>query len=214
MVPGTLQIKTTYGNNGTNGRRMSVDEVISEVEKDEVFYDESGGGVTFSGGEPFIQFDFLKSLLTESKNRNIATAVDTSGFAETEKFEAIYDLVDLFLFDLKVIDEQAHLEYTGKSNEVIHQNLSWLANKGEKVMLRIPLIPNITDTTKNLAEIIKFTQPFPTLNKISLLPYNMFSKAKYHKFNLENKLQDLKTQTPEKLKLIRHLFEEHNYTIL
>jgi len=101
------------------GRQMSVQEVMAEVEKDMIFHDESGGGVTFSGGEPLLQPVFLSTLLEKSKEKDIHTTVDTSGYASFEIMEEIAKNVDLFLYDLKIMDEKKHKEYTGKSNKVI-----------------------------------------------------------------------------------------------
>ena len=141
-----------------------------------------------------MQPEFLGALLAACKDSGISTVVDTSGYAPAEEFAGIYDLVDLFLYDLKIMADSSHLEYTGVSNVSILENLTWLAEKGKKVEVRIPLVPGITDTEDNLSAIAQFLAPLPNIHKICLLPYNQLGEDKRAKFSLHNRLGHLATQ--------------------
>lgn len=167
----------------TVGKSVSVNEVIAEVEKDIAFFDESGGGVTFSGGEPMFQNKFLLELVKNCREKEIHVAVDTSGFASLEAFQEIAPFVDLFLYDLKIIDSEQHLLHTGVVNELILENLKYLDQKGNKVIVRIPLIPTVTATEKNIQDIANFMLELKNINEINLLPYHDISKSKYQRFN-------------------------------
>ena len=178
------------------GREVSVDEIMSEVKKDIVYYDESGGGVTFSGGEPMLQPEFLKALLVECKKNEINTCVDTSGYAEFQNFENIIDLTDSFNYDLKLMNEDAHIKYTGVSNKKIHDNLKKLTEKGKTIYIRIPVVPGITDT-------IKFLSLLNSIKEIDLLPYNRLASNKYHKLrepDFHNKTSPPSNERMEELK--------------
>jgi len=195
------------------GREVSVGEVTAEIEKDIIFYEQSGGGATFSGGEPMMQIDFLYELLKECKTENIDTALDTCGHAEFENFERIHHLVDLFLYDIKIIDDNAHRKYTGESNRHILANLKRLAEMGKKIELRIPLIPGITDTRENIEAIRDFLKSLPGIEKVSLLPYNKLVEDKLDKFNLDNTYGKFRTQSRSDLKTIGDYFRSAGYEI-
>ena len=190
------------------GRALTVEAVMREVEKDVVFYDESGGGVSFSGGEPLQQPHFLKALLEACRERAIHTVVDTSGFAPWPHFASIYGLVDLFLFDLKVIDDAVHREYTGVSNRLIQENLRQLLDVGARIALRIPLIPGITDTETNLAHLIPFIAGLPGIEAVHLLPYNPIGEEKYTRLHKANPLGHLQTQPDDVLADISARFSD------
>ncbi len=195
------------------GKIYESSDIIDIIKKDILFYDESGGGVTFSGGEPLMQVDFLNELLTRSKYFGIHTAVDTSGYIKTAAYEKIINKVDLFLFDLKLMDDSEHLKYTGVSNKLIHKNLKVLTSLGKKINIRIPLIPQITDTERNLSDIIKFISGLENISKVDVLPYNEMSEGKYERFNLECKLKDLHTQSDEDLYRIQNIFNSSGYEV-
>ncbi len=189
------------------GTEFTVSELMKEIEKDVIFYDESGGGITISGGEPLMQPEFLYGLLKECKAKDIHTAVDTSGYASQGIFNKIYDYVDLFLFDLKIIDEKEHLKYVGVPNKLILSNLINLNQKGKKVRIRVPLIPGITDSEKNLNQIIETISNLKTISNIDLLPYNEMSEGKYSRFKKQFELKNLKTQPEVTINRIKKSFE-------
>jgi len=176
-------------------RTVSDFQLIEEIEKDRIFYDQSGGGVTFSGGEPMAQPGFLTALLKACRNRGIHTAVDTCGFAPAEDFDRVRRLADLFLYDLKMMNSEEHVKYTGVPNDLVRQNLKMLTQKGARVQLRIPLIPGITDTDRNLDAVLAFIKQLPGLSQISILPYNRFGEDKRRRFEIKDRLGKLKVQT-------------------
>ena len=162
------------------GSWQSAEEVMREIEKDEIFYSQSGGGVTFSGGEPLMQAEALKELLERCKLRGYHTTVDTSGHAENGSFRKILDLPDLWLFDLKLVDDLKHVEYTGVSNELALRNLEMLAKAGREVIIRYPLIPGITDGNSNLRGIVDLMNKLD-LKRIDILPYHDIARDKYRR---------------------------------
>ena len=195
------------------GKEYSVEELYSEIKKDQLFYDESGGGVTFSGGEPLNQNEFLTEILNKCRSEGIHTAVDTSGYAGRKLFERIYDLTDIFLFDLKIIDKELHRKFTGVSNKRILENLKNLTEKGNKVIIRIPLIPGVTDTEKNLSDLSDFLMTLENIKKIDLLPYNEVAESKYKRFNKTSRLGNLKTQDEAKLNEIKSYFGDSGFEV-
>ncbi len=188
------------------GREVMVDEIMQEIEKDLIFYDQSGGGVTFSGGEPLMQPEFLNALLTECKQKEIHTAVDTSGFVPWEIVEMNYAKVDLFLYDLKIIDDRAHQKYTDVSNQQIKENLNKLTWQHANICIRIPVIPGITDTDVNLSQLAKFILSLNNIKMVNLLPYNSLGKNKYTKLNLSNKSENLQVQSDQEMNTLKKKF--------
>jgi pyruvate formate lyase activating enzyme len=157
---------------------MTVSEVMTEINRDRIFYDESGGGITFSGGEPTAQPQFLSNLLEECKHVDIHTTVDTSGFTKSETLTAISELVDLFLFDLKLMDDEKHQKYCGVSNELILNNLRMLSERGSKVIIRFPLIPEVNDDVENIEAMGAFVSSLRNVKELSILPYHTAGVAK------------------------------------
>ncbi|MGE5124103.1 MAG: glycyl-radical enzyme activating protein [Acidobacteriaceae bacterium] len=177
------------------GRRVTVQEVVSEIERDMVFYDQSGGGVTFTGGEPMWQSDFLQACLSACKELGIHTAVDTSGYAGWSKFEAILPLADLFMFDLKLMDSARHVQYTSVPNRLILDNLQKLSRAGAHIIVRIPLIPGINDDEENIRSSASFLANLPTLDWIEIMPYHAIGLAKYQALGMKYKLQGIQAPT-------------------
>lgn len=160
------------------GRQVTVEQVLKEVEKDSVFYDQSGGGVTFSGGEPLAQPDFLRALLKACKERGFHTAVDTSCYGKRETLQSILDFTDLFLCDIKHLDSQKQREFTGVDNSLILDNISWLSTNARQIIIRIPVIGGFNDTLETIQAIGHFVQNLKTIKQIDLLPYNSGGIAK------------------------------------
>jgi pyruvate formate lyase activating enzyme len=170
------------------GRETTADDVMAEVERDAAFYEQSGGGVTFSGGEPLMQIDFLDGLLRASKARGFHTALDTCGYAPWEAIERVRARVDLFLYDLKVVDDARHRELTGVSNELILSNLTELSRRGHAIFLRVAIIPGLNDNDDSLRAIGAFASHLPNLNGIDILPYNRLGADKYERLHRVYKL--------------------------
>ncbi len=171
------------------GREITVEELMEIVERDLLLYDRSGGGVTFSGGEPLAQPVFLKKSLEECKAREIQTAIETSGYAPRRLFDAISKEVDIFLYDLKLIDDNEHRKYCGSSNVNILCNLKTLIleGRGKDLIIRFPFIPGITDSESNISALIKLLPSLKGVKEIDLLPYHDASE-KYARLGLEYKM--------------------------
>jgi len=195
------------------GYPATAENVMAEVRRDVIFYDQSGGGATFSGGEPLFQIEFLHSLLKASKDIGLHTVCDTCGYAPTGDLERIYDLVDLFLVDVKLIDDGEHQKYTGVSNELILSNLTALASKGNKVVIRIPLVPGITDTAENLEAIAAFIEPLKSIRAISLLPYNKLGEDKVDRYQLPRRQLHLTPQSADEMEQKAALFKSRGYEV-
>ncbi len=183
------------------GKEHSVEEVMAEVMKDRIFYDQSKGGVTFSGGEPLMQPRFLKELLVQSKDEGLETVVDTSGFAPWKVFEDIIPYTDLFLYDVKVMDDAKHQKYVGASNKLVLANLEKLAAAGSKIRARIPIIPGVNDDTRNLLETGKFLVKHG-IKDVNVLPYHNMGADKYTRLGKEYLLPDLKAPTEEMMEKV------------
>jgi len=172
------------------GRRVSADELTGEITRDTSFFDESGGGVTFSGGEPLLQSQFLGEMLDRCAGRDIHTTVDTCGFAPPEVLATVAERTDLFLFDLKFMDPQRHLELTGVRNDLILDNLRMLATMGTEVRVRVPVIPNVTDTDGNFEAIGEFVSSLETRPSVTLLAHHATAMEKYARFGVERRIPD------------------------
>jgi pyruvate formate lyase activating enzyme len=187
---------------------ITVEELLREIEKDVLLYDYSGGGVTFSGGEPLLQPLFMLEALKECKKRGIHTALDTSGYASPKVFESIIEHVDLFLYDLKLLDDEEHQKYTGVSNKPIKKNLVTLVEngRGKDVIIRFPVIPEITDTEKNISELSSFVSCLKGVNEIDILPFHDISE-KYIRLGKEYKMEVHTAPSEEKLNYIKEKLE-------
>jgi pyruvate formate lyase activating enzyme len=193
------------------GHSTTVRDLMMEIEKDVVFYDQSGGGVTLSGGEPLMQEEFLTALLAACREKRIHTVLDTSGYAPWEIFDKICDGVDLFLFDVKLVDDEEHMKYTGVSNRLIFDNLTALLERSPNVIVRIPLIPRITDTEANLKAIAALLSNFDNVPGIDLLPYNKMGEEKFRRFSMNARLGLLPAQSETELRESARLFKEAGY---
>jgi len=192
------------------GEHMEVDRVVETLIRDAHFYEESGGGVTFSGGEPLMQPDGLYQLLEASKMHGLHTCIDTSGYASWEQFDRILSLTDLFLFDLKNMDAKLHKDYTGMENEPILSNAEKLLDKGARLIFRIPVIPGINTTKSEVTAIVRFLKErADKMTEVHLLPYHRIAENKYKRLKMEQHLADV--AEPDEL-LMRHLIEEFKHT--
>jgi pyruvate formate lyase activating enzyme len=177
--------------NEITGRWMIVQDIVPEVEKDRIFYEESGGGITISGGEPFNQPEFLLELLESLKFNHLNIALDTSGFTEWKWLEKTLKYVDLYLYDLKIMDDSLHLEHTGVSNKLILDNLLKLAEQTNQIIIRLPVIPGINDNDGHFESLASFLQPLMlSVREVNLLPYHSLGKQKYSRLGKENFLKN------------------------
>ena len=185
------------------GKEYTVDEGMREILKDKAFYDHSGGGVTFSGGECMLQIDFLEEILKVCKENGIHTAVDTAGHVPYEYFERILPYTNLFLYDVKCYDSEKHKKYTGVRNELILENLKKLLATGKSVWVRIPIIPTVNDTVEEIQRIKAYISSCGKPEKIELLPYHAMGE---HKFEALGKaVQRFNAPSAETIKIINHV---------
>ena len=195
------------------GRPKSISEVMDEIVRDSVFYEESRGGVTFSGGEPLEQIDFLEALLIEAKKKGLHTTVDTCGNYPQSSLERIYNLVDVFLYDLKMIDDVLHKKYTGFSNRFILENLKFLAAEGTSVVVRIPLIAGINDDDRNILATADFLLSLQGIDSINLLPYHSGGEMKYLRLGKENRFAGFRAPAIEKIDHIKSILENKGFRV-
>jgi len=172
------------------GRETTVDGLMKEIARDTSFFDQSGGGVTFSGGEPLVQSGFLLELLSRCRDHDIHTVVDTCGFAKPQVVKAVADRTDLFLFDLKFMDPDRHFELTGVSNGLILENLKSLVGMGKDVRIRIPVIPSVTNADGNFDAIGRFVSSLADPPHVTLLPHHSTAMGKYSRFDIDKRLPD------------------------
>ena len=190
------------------GKSVAVNDVVRQIERDVVYYDESGGGVTFSGGEPLAQPDFLLALLTECKQRDISTVVDTSGYAPLTVVRSVVDLVDLFLYDLKLVDSHRHKDFTGVPNGPILENLTWLSEHGSRVTVRLPLIPDVNDDEENLRALASFLSSLSRPHPIDILPYHRTGVDKYARLGRSYHLSDKQPPSEARVATAAQLLEQ------
>lgn len=183
------------------GRCVSAEEIIKQIEKDSVFYEQSGGGVTFSGGEPLMQGEFLNELLEQCRRRRIHTAVDTSCYCKNGALEAI-GKADLFLCDVKTIDAQTHKSFTGVGNAIILENIKRLSHWGKKIIIRIPVVAGFNDGESNIDATGRFAAKISGLVRIDILPYHRGGLAKSQRLNGQRKTIRFESPGDEKIKTI------------
>jgi pyruvate formate lyase activating enzyme len=185
------------------GELYTINTLLGILEKERVFINQSKGGVTFSGGEPMMQPEFLLEALKACKLNGYHTTVDTSGYSSMENFTAIMPYTDLFLFDLKHLDDEKHIEATGVSNFGILENLRFLLENNNEVMLRLPVIPGFNDDSdyqKRLLSFISSLKP-DLIKKINLLPFHKIGSSKYKRFNMKYNMEGI--EPPEKNDMLR-----------
>jgi pyruvate formate lyase activating enzyme len=196
------------------GRKVTVDQLLDEIRRDIPFYDQSGGGVTFTGGEPVYQKEFLGAALLACKQQQIHTAVDTSGYSSWETIKAILPLVDLFLYDIKHMDSNKHIKYTSFSNRQILYNLLKLSQTGAHIIVRIPLIPGINDDNENLDECASFLSKLPSLDGVALMPYHEIGIAKYQALGRIYRLEKTKTPTKEQVTEVEEYLTSYRLPVI
>ncbi len=197
----------------TVGYKISSDELLKIIEGDLVFFVESGGGVTFSGGEPLMQAYFLYDILKLCKEKNIHTCVDTTGFASAKTIQKIAKVTDCFLYDIKLINNKLHQKYTGVPVDSILNNIKWLNENQQNAILRFPVIPRITNTKENISDIISFIQSLKNIRQIDLLPYHNISNGKYNRFKMENKMIDTKPLSDDEMLNLKSEFESLGFKV-
>ena len=191
------------------GRYVTAAEIFKLIERDDIFYKTSGGGVTFSGGEPLMQPDFLLEALILCKNHGLHTALDTSGFADPGVVRRILPFVDLFLFDLKCMDTEKHKQYTGVSNKPILENLEHMATASATITVTLPVIPGYNGSLENVSQTMEFMERLG-LREMRLLPVNQVAGSKYKWLGKNYALDGLKPKDTEWIDAVRLLGRRHH----
>ena len=179
---------------------------MKEINKDRLFYEQSGGGVTFSGGEPFYQGKFLLEALESCKTDYINTAIDTSGFCDSDSILKAAETANYFLYDIKFMDNVKHEKYCGVPNDIVLENLKQLSETKTKLLLRIPVIPTINDDIPEMTAIFRFVKDFNNIETVHLLPYHNIQADKYIKIGKLYKLQEISSDESPNMEEIKNLF--------
>ena len=195
------------------GRQATVRQIITQVERDVIFYEESGGGVTFSGGEPLAQSAFLAELLRECQAREIHTALDTTCYAPWKVIEAIRGDVDLWLCDLKHLDRAEHERLTGVSNQGILDNVRRLARSGAEIVIRVPILPGVNDADRNIARTGEFAASLDRVVRVDILPYNGLVQAKVARLTRGYQLLEAERPSDERLRAIAARLEQFGLSV-
>jgi pyruvate formate lyase activating enzyme len=183
------------------GLPYTVDDLMHELDKDRIFYDESGGGITFSGGEPIMppkNSEFLRACLESCRNRGYHCSVDTSGYVHGDTLLEIAKLTDLFLYDIKHMDDALHRRYMGVPNGRILENLRSLSRVGAQVWVRVPLIPGINDDRGNMDETAQFVASLDSAYPVYILPYHKVGADKYRRLGQSYTLEDIEPPDVER----------------
>jgi len=204
---------THYCVNGAReiaGKEYSIEELVKIILKDKIFYEESNGGVTLSGGEPVMQTEFVEELLKRLKQENIHTAVDTSGIMPFECYERIYKYTDLFLYDIKLIDDEKHKKFTGLSNAIILDNLKRLSKIHSNINIRLPIIEGVNADDEHINGVINLIDDLGIKN-VNLLPYHDISRHKYKKLDMEYDGLEMNVPSSEKMEEFKTRMENAGY---
>ena len=178
-----------------SGRYMTVSEVLAEVDRDRKFYQRTGGGVTFSGGEPTAQPAFVEELARQAQEMQLHTAIETCGYVKWDTLKSILKHIDLVMYDIKHMDSKAHRRLTGVPNELILKNLQHLSTLGIPFRVRVPLIPVHNDSTENIRATFKFAIGLPNLEALDILPYHRMGEPKWGQLNQSYELHGLSPHT-------------------
>lgn len=189
------------------GIEISVEEILFELNKDRIHYRHSNGGITFSGGEALYQPEFLLELLKGSKAKGWHTTIETAGYYPQDILEKIIPWTDLFLYDIKMIDDNKHNAVIGTSNQKILENAKFVAASSAAMIVRTPIIPNFNDDKESVIDIAKFTSELEGVERIDILPYHRLGEDKYHGLGQKYQMEAVESPSNEKMKEIKELIE-------
>jgi pyruvate formate lyase activating enzyme len=183
-----------------SGKWVSVEELLKIIDRDSPFYITGGGGVTFSGGEPLLQKDFLKEALLKCKQRGYNTAVESALNVPWSYLSDIVNLVDLFIIDIKTMDSSVHKSVTGTANELILENIKKVDMFGNKIWIRIPIIPGVNDNAETIEKVAEFIKKLKNIAKVELIPFHKLAINKYESLGMEYRASNLEVPSPELMK--------------
>jgi len=195
------------------GERRTVAEIMEAVLRDRIFYEDSGGGVTFSGGEPLTQPAFLKAMLEACRAEGLRTAVDTCGFACTDVLLDVAGLSNLVLYDLKLMDDARHRQYTGVSNAPILANLRALARAHQNIWLRVPVIPGINDREEDWQAAAGFAAGLQGIRQVNILPYHKLGLFKSRRMNHPYALESVEPPSLERMERAAEIFRQRGLMV-
>ncbi|MBQ7959647.1 MAG: glycyl-radical enzyme activating protein [Clostridia bacterium] len=190
------------------GRDVTVEELITEIEKDRIYYQRSGGGVTLSGGESLAQPDFAAAILRACKEKGINTALESTACAKYESIQKLLPYLDLYLMDIKHINSEKHKQFTTQPNELILENAKKLAVDAKKLIIRVPVIPTFNDTTEEIRGIAEFTKSLGTVEELHLLPYHRLGEDKYKGLGRNYELHNIELIPDEKIQELKKVVED------
>lgn len=196
------------------GRWVSVGELVKEVEKDRLFYKNSGGGVTVGGGEPLMQHEFVANFLKECQRLNIHTAIETCGVAKWEHLEKVLKYTDLLYFDIKHMDRITHIKWTGVDNAMILENAKRASSVACSMIVRIPLISRFNDSKRDIEEAAEFVHSLNKDMALELLPYHTLGAPKYQWLGLEYKANNCRRPTMQHMQMLKETIERHEVKAL
>ncbi|MFO7722180.1 MAG: glycyl-radical enzyme activating protein [Bacteroidales bacterium] len=210
------EVKDCDGNvssvSDTIGTTFTPEELLETILSEKAVMQGSGGGITFSGGEPLMQYRFLLPVLKACHEQGIHTAIDTNGYSPSEVFEEVIPYTDLFLFDLKHANRQKHLEYTSVSTVKILENLELILSKGAQVWIRVPVIPGFNHSRQDIAEIIRVLKAMPKgISQVELIPYRKTAADKYRRLGYHNSMGDTPSLSPARLRPYRRMFRRAGF---
>jgi len=196
------------------GQVVDVDYVIKEIEKDVLFYRNSGGGVTFGGGEPLLWPDFINEVSQECKRKGIPVAVETCGHVPWRNFEKVLDVLDLIMYDIKHMDSVVHKKLCGAPNDLILQNIKFLSKQKVDLIIRVPIITNINDSKHNIHETARFVASLNgSVKRVEILPYHKFGVKKYERLGRKYELTDVEIPEQEYMEEIKREMEVNGLSV-
>ncbi|KYH29508.1 MULTISPECIES: glycyl-radical enzyme activating protein [Clostridium] len=193
------------------GNERTVQELLSELKKDNVHYRRSGGGITLSGGEALAQPEFTIELLKGCKASGFHTAIETTAFSNPSVLEKALPWLDLVMLDIKHMNSNKHYAYTGQSNELILNNSKLIAESGVPLIIRVPIIPTVNNDEENIRATANFAKDLKNVSEIHILPYHAFAQNKYESLGYEYNMKDLQPPTREELNNIKKIIEEYGF---
>lgn len=211
---GIQELEFEFKGSQTLGWEISSIELLEEVEKDRAFFDESNGGVTFTGGEPLMQADFVFETAILFKKHELHLALDTTGYAKQERFKKVADQMDLILFDLKHMNDTKHFEFTGVGNQLILKNLEFLIETEKDIHIRFPMMPGLNDDDENLDKMLQFLSSKKRINRIHLLPYHKIAAGKYEKLGMKNKMRSIEEPDQTRVQEVKKYIETGGFEVV
>lgn len=192
----------------------TIEEILKSIENQKIFYRHSGGGVTFSGGEATVQVDFLRALVNKLYDDGVHLAIETSGYFKFEDVEAILSKMDQIFVDVKLMDDDKHIKYTGKSNRLILENIKRMNKLSGEIIIRIPVIAGVNDSEENSQQTARYLRKVLDKPQIELLPYHSLGLYKYELLGIEYREKSFSPPTNETIKTLENIIKNEAVKIV